>query len=64
VSSLKEGRLLPANAALLLFSALITARFFDTEFSFVARGLAFIILGLAFLGLNLILVNRRKEMTT
>lgn len=61
VSSLREGRLVPANAALLFLSVLVAARFFDAEFSFVARGLAFIVLGLSFLGLNLILVKRRKE---
>lgn len=41
------------NAGWLFLSALIVVRFFDSELSYLARGLVFIALGLGFLGLNI-----------
>ena len=50
-----------ANRGLLALSALILARFFDTELSFLVRGLAFVTLGIACFGLNLWLVRRLRR---
>ncbi|MCL5269749.1 MAG: DUF2157 domain-containing protein [bacterium] len=47
------------NIGLLAVSALIAARFFDTDLDFLLRGLLFIALGVAFLVTNLILIRRK-----
>jgi len=62
LAGLRASRISTANAGMLLLAALITARFVDSEWSFLARGLVFIGLGGAFLGLNLRLRARfRRE---
>jgi uncharacterized membrane protein len=48
-----------ANFGLLLIAALAICRFFDSDLSFVARGVGFIIVGLGFLVANLLLFKRR-----
>lgn len=48
------------NGGMLLLSALIVFRFFDTQMSFALRGVVFIIIGAGFLATNLIIINRRK----
>ncbi|MFU8780776.1 MAG: DUF2157 domain-containing protein [Kiritimatiellia bacterium] len=60
VQGVREVRLLVFNAGMIVFSALVVARFFDSDFSFIAKGLVFIVLGIAFLVCNIIL-SRRKE---
>jgi uncharacterized membrane protein len=50
-----------ANRGLVALAALIVARFFDTELSFLARGLAFVAFGLACFGLNLWLMRRVRK---
>jgi len=47
------------NIGLLLISALIIARFFDSDLDFLLRGLIFIGLGVAFLVTNIIMVRRK-----
>lgn len=47
------------NAGMLLLTAIIAARFLDIDFSFIVRGLVFMLLGIAFLGTNLYLVRRK-----
>lgn len=47
------------NVGLLSITALIIARFFDSDLSFLLRGLVFIALGIAFLAANLIMVRRK-----
>lgn len=56
--SLKLRRL---NGGMFLLSLLIITRFFDTEFGFIARGVAFIVLGASFLAANLIISRKKKE---
>lgn len=56
----REVRLALFNLGMLILSALILARFFDSDFSFIARGLVFIALGIIFLACNWLL-SRRKE---
>lgn len=60
---LKEGRIFTTNEGLLAVAALVIARFFDSDWSFLVRGLAFIALGLGFLVANLVLLARRRKNT-
>jgi hypothetical protein len=48
------------NFGMLILTLIITARFFDTEMSFLARGLVFIVIGLGFLGANVFMSRRMK----
>lgn len=47
------------NVGLLVISALIVARFFDTDLDFLLRGLLFIALGVAFLVTNIVIIRRK-----
>jgi uncharacterized membrane protein len=49
------------NYGLLILTALITCRFFDTDFSFVVRGLLFILIGIGFFGANYYMIKKRKK---
>jgi uncharacterized membrane protein len=48
-----------ANFGLLLIAALAVSRFFDSELSFVTRGLGFIVVGAGFLVANILLFKKR-----
>jgi uncharacterized membrane protein len=48
------------NYGLLIITALILCRFFDTDLSFVVRGLLFIGVGLGFFGANYYFIKQRK----
>jgi uncharacterized membrane protein len=48
-----------ANFGLLIIAGLAFARFFDSDLSFVARGIGFIVVGAAFLIANLLFFRRR-----
>jgi len=62
VVGFRAASMTETNFGLLLVAALATARFFDADISFVARGVGFILVGAGFLAVNLILMRRRKEM--
>jgi uncharacterized membrane protein len=49
-----------ANRGLLMLAALVIVRFFDTDLSFLARGLAFVALGAGCFGLNVWLMRRAR----
>jgi uncharacterized membrane protein len=49
------------NYGLLIITALITSRFFDTDFSFVVRGLLFIGVGIGFFAANYYMIQKRKK---
>jgi uncharacterized membrane protein len=49
------------NYGLLIITALITCRFFDTDFSFVLRGLLFIAIGIGFFSANYYMIKKRKQ---
>lgn len=59
-SGLARARFAETNAGMLLLTALIVMRFFDTDVGFLIRGLAFIAAGVGFLVVNVILLKRRK----
>ena len=58
VRGLKLGA---ANRGLFALSVLVITRFFDTDLSFLARGLAFVMLGIACLVLNFWLMRRVRQ---
>jgi uncharacterized membrane protein len=49
------------NYGLLIITALILCRFFDTDFSFVVRGLLFIAVGVGFFATNYYMIQKRKK---
>ncbi len=49
------------NYGLLIITALIVCRFFDTDFSFVLRGLLFIGVGIGFFAANYYMLQKRKR---
>ena len=59
-SGLARARFAETNAGMLLLTALIVMRFFDTDVGFLVRGLAFIAAGVGFLVVNAILLKRRR----
>jgi Ca2+/Na+ antiporter len=58
---LQQGSLKRMNLGLLVVSLTILMRFFDTDLSFVLRGLVFIAVGLAFLFMNLRMLRQQKR---
>lgn len=60
VAGIKRSRIGMVNGGMFIITALIIARFFDEDFGFVVRGLAFILLGAGFLVTNTILIKRTK----
>lgn len=49
------------NYGLMIFTLLIICRFFDTNLSFVVRGLLFVLVGLGFFAMNYRMIKKRKE---
>lgn len=56
---IQENRLMVVNWGILIVAALVTARFFDSDMSFVIRGIAFIVLGCAFLAVNVLWLRKK-----
>jgi hypothetical protein len=61
IRGVRAGRIYEANLGMLIVAALAIARFFDSDFEFVVRGIAFIAIGLGFLVTNLIVFKRRAR---
>jgi len=61
IAGYKKNRAGRFNAGLLLLSALIACRFFDSNVGLLSRGLAFIAVGLAFTMANLVMSRRAQE---
>jgi hypothetical protein len=57
----RAGRIFEANLGMLVIAILAVARFFDAEFEFVVRGVAFIVIGLGFLATNLVVFKRKAR---
>ncbi|UPT70598.1 MAG: DUF2157 domain-containing protein [Flavobacterium sp. JAD_PAG50586_2] len=49
------------NFGVLIIAILIFCRFFDTEMSFIIRGILFILVGVGFFGLNYYLLKNKKQ---
>ncbi len=58
---IEQGSLKRMNLGLAVLSLTILLRFFDTDLSFVVRGLVFIAIGAGFLYMNLRLVRQRQR---
>jgi uncharacterized membrane protein len=56
----ERDNLLLLNYGLLIMAVLILCRFFDTDLSFVVRGILFMVVGLSFFGANYWLLKKRK----
>lgn len=56
----RQQRWLKFNAALFLLCNALAAAFFDEAYSFMLRGIVFIIIGLILLGANIFLMKKRK----
>jgi len=59
VTGLREAKQGQMNVGLLALAALVIARFFDGDLSFLLRGLVFIALGVAFLVTNVVMLRRK-----
>ncbi len=59
IRGVSAGRIYEANLGMVVIAALALARFFDSDFEFVIRGIAFIAIGLGFLVTNLVVFKRR-----
>ncbi|WP_371381511.1 DUF2157 domain-containing protein [Sporomusa aerivorans] len=59
IAGIHKHRLGIVNTGMLLLAALIVARFFDVELSFVVRGVAFVLVGIGFIAANVVLVRRK-----
>jgi hypothetical protein len=58
---IRAGHIFEANLGMLVIAILAIARFFDSDFEFFLRGIAFIVIGLGFLVTNLVLFKRRAR---
>ncbi len=60
IVGIRQARMGAVNLGMLVILVLATARFFDTDWSFIIKGVAFITLGLGFLAANWVLSRRIK----
>lgn len=59
-SGVKHDHLGILNYGLIIITALLICRFFDTDLTFVLRGVLFIVVGVAFFVVNNIILKRRR----
>jgi hypothetical protein len=57
---IRSNSIARANFGLLLIAVLAISRFFDTDLSFVTRGIGFIVVGAGFLVANILLFKKRS----
>lgn len=57
---IRSGRLAVVNGGMVILTALLVARFFDTDIGFVVRGVAFILIGIGFLVTNILVIRMAK----
>jgi Predicted membrane protein (DUF2157) len=60
---IRSNSIARANFGLILIAALAVSRFFDSELSFMTRGLGFIVVGTGFLVANILLFKKRAAAT-
>ncbi|WP_432821748.1 DUF2157 domain-containing protein [Trichloromonas sp.] len=58
-SGLRSGRLIQVNGGLVIITALIAARFFDSDLPFTVRVVLFILIGVGFLAANILAKKNR-----
>ncbi len=56
----RENHLGVLNYGLVIIAALVVCRFFDTDLSFVLRGILFMVVGAGFFLTNLLMIRKRK----
>jgi hypothetical protein len=56
-----ESSIARLNFGVIIITILIICRFFDTEMSFIVRGVLFILVGVGFFGLNYYLLKNKKQ---
>jgi uncharacterized membrane protein len=60
----QQDNMLILNYGLLIMTALVLCRFFDTDLSFIIRGILFMVVGASFFAANYWMVKRRKLSNT
>ncbi|MEL6864397.1 MAG: DUF2157 domain-containing protein [Bacteroidota bacterium] len=60
-SGIRSRNMRAVNLGMLFIGALILVRFFDTDWTFIVKGVLFVLLGMAFLGVNVLLNRKLKE---
>lgn len=60
IAGIRNNNLAVVNTGMLMLAILIIARFFDSDISFIIKGLVFIIVGIGFLVTNAILARRMR----
>lgn len=63
LKGVRETRFGVLNTGMLMMATLILLRLFDFSYSFIVRGVVFILLGLAFLTVNVVISRRKKGAT-
>lgn len=58
---IREQRLGVVNAGMATLTALVIARFFDSDMSMIVRAIVFIVLGIGFLTTNMLLLRRKRQ---
>lgn len=58
-AGVRRCRIGVVNLGMVLIAALIMARFFDVDVSFIVRGVVFVLIGIGFLVANVVLVRRK-----
>ena len=59
LAGIRENNLSVINTGMAMLSALVLARFFDSEINFVLKGLVFIFIGAGFLATNILILRRK-----
>ncbi len=59
MTGIRTNNLSVINTGMVMLSALVLARFFDSEINFVLKGLVFIFIGVGFLATNVIILRRK-----
>jgi len=62
VQGCRHTQLRLVNYGMAILGLLLVTRFFDSDFGFLARGIAFILMGSAFLATNLIMARRKHQL--
>lgn len=63
IGGLRRAGRARVNAGMLLLTALILLRFFDSDLNLLYRGIAFVSVGIAFFGINLALARRARSVS-